>query len=86
MHHLSFGRKEGRGLGNKNTIFRVIVRVVDGSFFDGTTGFGGWRFQVQAAPPPMVVSCGPGPCAAAAVLGATCIVDLFHARETPAPA
>jgi hypothetical protein len=34
MNHLSFGRKKGRGLGNKNTSVRVFVRVFDGSFFD----------------------------------------------------
>jgi hypothetical protein len=34
MHHLSFGRKEGRRLGNKNTIFRVSVRAFREPFFD----------------------------------------------------
>jgi hypothetical protein len=37
MNHLSFGRKEGRGLGNKNTIFSVSGRVFNESFFDITT-------------------------------------------------
>jgi hypothetical protein len=34
MHHLSFGRKERRGLGNKNTILRVFVRPIIKLFFD----------------------------------------------------
>jgi hypothetical protein len=37
MNHLSFGRKRGRGLGNKNTIFRVLFESLTDLFsIDGS--------------------------------------------------
>jgi len=42
MHHLSFGRKEGRRLGNKNTILEAYMQLFSESFFDEmTAGSGG---------------------------------------------
>jgi hypothetical protein len=38
MNHLSFWEKEGRRLGNKNTILRAFVRVFGEPFFDIVSG------------------------------------------------
>jgi hypothetical protein len=40
MNHLSFGRKEGRRLENKNTISLASFRVLDELYFDRMTGAG----------------------------------------------